>query len=436
MVIEPITTESARGHDYGAVGAVVAAAALRSLARPASVLDWPGDALSRRAFSSRGLRAGGGAHGRQAFGRVLPRPAHGSFAERQPRLGGRGPVVGRRAELSVLATALRDLAAGRGSLVLVVGEPGLGKTRLIQECRKRFMSSAGPGTGGPPLWLEGRCASYAATTPYSLYQHVLAGWAGVAPDQDQTVVARALEQALRAVVDGEDLWPILARMMGLSTAPGFARMTPQELQRETFSALRAVVPRLISLGPTLMMLEDLHWADPTSLRLSEDLATLASEGPLLVLGTTRPDARAELAGLADEVATKGGYRPAQGRLRPAGQGCRAGPSQGAGRGRCQPGCPRQHAPEASRAAPCLEERYFSLGRDEGSIFSTRAVGAWLLRWVHRSPRSWAPRAFPGRPAHPGRARGEYSVLPLCSDRSWAFPSYRPCAPKANSFAWR
>ena len=188
--------------------------------------------------------------------------------------------------------------------MLVVGEPGLGKTRLVQECRKRFMASAGPGTGGPPLWLEGRCASYAATTPYSLYQHVLAGWAGVAPDQDQTVVARALEQALRAVMDGEDLWPILARMMGLSTAPGFARMTPQELQRETFTALRAVVSRLISLGPTVLVLEDLHWADPTSLRLTEDLATLASEGPLLVLGTTRPDARAELAGLESEVATE------------------------------------------------------------------------------------------------------------------------------------
>ncbi len=118
------------------------------------------------------------------------------------------------------------------------------------------------------------------------------------------MVARALEQALRAVMGGEDLWPTLARMMGLSTAPGLARMTPQELQRETFSAIRAVVSRLTSLGPTVLALDDLHWADPTSLRLTEDLASLASEGPLLVLGTKRPDARGELACFESEVATE------------------------------------------------------------------------------------------------------------------------------------
>jgi predicted ATPase len=104
---------------------------------------------------------------------------------------------------------------------------------------------------------------------------------------------------------GKDLWPVLARMMGLSTGPGLARMTPQELQRETFTALRAVVSRLISVGPTVLALEDLHWADPTSLRLTEDLATLAGGGPLLVLGTTRPDPRAELAGFEIGASTEG-----------------------------------------------------------------------------------------------------------------------------------
>jgi class 3 adenylate cyclase/DNA-binding SARP family transcriptional activator/tetratricopeptide (TPR) repeat protein len=303
VVVGPI--RAGARNDYGAVGAVVAAAAaLQSLARPASVLVGPATrAVTERLFDWGPCE--------QVVVPAETKPLAASYLEqpkarsprRQPRLGGRGPVVGRKAELSVLATALQDLGAGRGSLVLVVGEPGLGKTRLVQECRKRFMASAEARSGGSPLWLEGRCASYAATTPYSLYQHLLAGWAGVAPDQEQTVVARALEQALRAAMGGgEDLWPILARMMGLSTAPGLARMTPQELQRETFAAVRSVVARLISFGPTVLALEDLHWADPTSLRLTEDLATLASEGPLLVLATTRPDARAELAGFESKGA--------------------------------------------------------------------------------------------------------------------------------------
>jgi len=301
VVVGPI--RAGARNDYGAVGAVVAAAAaLESLARPASVLVGP----ATRAVTE-GLFKWGPCE--QVVVPAGTEPLAASYLEqprarsprRQPRLGGRGPLVGRRAELSVLATALRDLGEGRGSLVLVVGEPGLGKTRLVQECRERLMASAKPGTGGPPLWLEGRCASYAATTPYSLYQHLLAGWAGVAPDQDQTVVAPALERALGASMGGKDLWPILARMMGLSTGPGLARMTPQELQRETFTAVRALVSRLISLGPTVLVLEDLHWADPTSLRLTEDLATLANDGPLLVLATTRPDARAGLPGLENSL---------------------------------------------------------------------------------------------------------------------------------------
>ena len=72
----------------------------------------------------------------------------------------------------------------------MTGEPGLGKTRLVQECRKRA------GRAGP-VWLEGRCASYASSTPYGLYQQLLANWAGVTPDQPEAVVRPALERGAR-----------------------------------------------------------------------------------------------------------------------------------------------------------------------------------------------------------------------------------------------
>ena len=64
--------------------------------------------------------------------------------------------MGRRAELSVLASALQELEEGRGSLVLLVGEPGLGKTRLVQECGEQLLLASARGrTGGPPLWKVG-----------------------------------------------------------------------------------------------------------------------------------------------------------------------------------------------------------------------------------------------------------------------------------------
>ena len=214
-------------------------------------------------------------------------------AGRHGHLGARAPLAGRAAELGVLDSALREAVGGTGSVVVVVGEAGIGKTRLVLECRKRFMAWVGAGTGRLPLWLEGRCASYASSTPYGLYQQLLATWVGVAPDQDETVLRPALERALVAVMGNKDQWPVLARMMGLAGGTGPARLSPEELQRATFSAMASVVSRLVAIGPTVLVLEDLHWADPTSLRLSTELAALVQDGPLLVLATRRPDPGSE-----------------------------------------------------------------------------------------------------------------------------------------------
>jgi hypothetical protein len=97
-------------------------------------------------------------------------------------------LVGRQIELAVLDDALRESISGAGSVAFIVGEPGLGKTRLVQECRKRFMAWVGAGTGRLPLWLEGRAASYASSTPYGLYQQLLSAWVGAAPEEGEEVV--------------------------------------------------------------------------------------------------------------------------------------------------------------------------------------------------------------------------------------------------------
>jgi predicted ATPase len=123
-------------------------------------------------------------------------------------------LVGRSGEVSVLDAALRDAEAGRGSVVVLVGEPGLGKTRLVQECRKRSMGWAGAGSGRFPLWLEGGCASYASTTPYGLYQHLLASWLGVTTDDDEETIVAALNRALTVTMGAQDLCPVLTRMRG------------------------------------------------------------------------------------------------------------------------------------------------------------------------------------------------------------------------------
>ena len=280
---------------YGAVGEVVSTAAvLQSLARPGSALVGPVTrATAGHLFTwgaSHELVVAPDTRPLIATGLGMPRPR---TVSRRSRLGGSGPLVGRQAELAALDTAMHDAMHGHGSVIVVTGEPGLGKTRLVQECRKRIAA----GNAKPPLWLVGRCASYTSSTPYGLYQQLLANWAGVTPDQPEARVRPALEQALSEVTGTEDLFPWLARMMGLPAGAALGRMTPEELQRATFAAWSSLVSRLEAAGPTVLVLEDLHWADPTSLHLTPHLASLTAGRRLLILATSRPGAGPEVTSL-------------------------------------------------------------------------------------------------------------------------------------------
>ena len=203
--------------------------------------------------------------------------------------------MGRRAELAVLHDVLREATAGKGGVLLVAGDPGLGKTRLVSECRKLFMAWVGAASGRLPLWLEARATSYASSSPYGLYQQLLAAWVGVVPEEGDEVVRAALERAMKAVFGGkagDDQLGLLSQMMGLGlgdAGPALARLPPEALQRSTFEAVRALVSRLLAHGPAVLVLEDLHWADPTSLHLTEELSSLVKEGPLLLVLTRRPE---------------------------------------------------------------------------------------------------------------------------------------------------
>ena len=289
--------------EYGALGDVVSVAAmLQSSARPGSVLVGP----ATRAVTSHLFTWGAaeqvalGGNTRPLVASYLEAP-RARAAERRPGLGGSAPLIGREAEMRVLDTALRDAVGGKGSVVVLTGDPGLGKTRLVQECRKRFIAWVGAHSGRLPLWLEGRCASYASATPYSLYRQLIASWVGVAPDQPETRLRPALETALTNLLGNTNLLLPLARLMGMSAPRGSARIGPEELNRMTFAAIRSVVARFAVAGPTVIVLEDLHWADPTSLRVTRELAELAADRPLLVLVTSRPGTET---GLADIPAAR------------------------------------------------------------------------------------------------------------------------------------
>jgi predicted ATPase/class 3 adenylate cyclase len=278
--------------EYGAVGDVVsAAAALQSAARPGTALVGPATrAVIDHLFTWNGTeQVTSGTTAGAMVASYLDAP-RARAAGRQPGLGGSAPLIGRQAELADLGRAMRDLVAGRGSVVVLTGEPGLGKTRLVKECRTLFMARLGGASGRLPLWLEGRGTSYASGTPYGLYQQLIANWVGVAPDQPAERLRPALETALAALMGNTNLLAPLSRLMG---SPGGSRMSPEELQRAIFEAVKSLAARFAAVGPTIIALEDLHWADPTSMRLTRELAALTAGRRLLVLATTRPGAHGQ-----------------------------------------------------------------------------------------------------------------------------------------------
>lgn len=283
--------------EYVALGDVVStAAALQAAARPGSVLVGP----ESRAVTAHLFRWGTPVElpvspdAKPMVATYLDAP-RATAAERRPRLGGSAPLTGRQAELRVLDTALRAAVAGRGQVVLLTGEPGLGKTRLVLEARNRLIGWVGAGSGRRPVWLEGRGASYASATPYGIYRYLLASWLGVALDQPAAVLRSALGDALTRLMGNTNLVKPLAYLMGLPeakpepNADGGGRTAPEELRRQVFAAMRALVARFAAIAPTVLVLEDLHWADPTSLRLTAELAGLTEGRPLLLLATSRPD---------------------------------------------------------------------------------------------------------------------------------------------------
>jgi class 3 adenylate cyclase/tetratricopeptide (TPR) repeat protein len=284
---------------YGAVGeAVSIAAALNSAAMPASVLVGPATRRAAEALFEWGGTEEVAAHpaAKPLAASYLLRPkvrAKGDVSRR--RLAGSAPLVGRSDEVSVLRTALQDATEGKGSVLVLVGEPGLGKTRLVEECRKLFISWVGSSKVRLPLWLEGRAASFASNRPYGLYHQLLSAWVGVGPEESDNATRLALERALKAVYGARaDTGQVrlLAHVMGLgpeSTGPLLEHFGPEQLQLASFSAVRDLLARLMGHGPTLLVLEDMHWADPTSLRLTEAISSLTADGPLLLLLTRRPE---------------------------------------------------------------------------------------------------------------------------------------------------
>jgi class 3 adenylate cyclase len=208
--------------------------------------------------------------------------------------GLQSPMVGREAELAALLQLCEAVQAGLGRAALVVGEPGLGKTRLITEW-KAAVEEDRHQHGTTPRWVEGRCLSYGQGLAYHLLIDLLRSLIGV-PDMAEEPETRAALMALTDDLFGEqalEVYPYLGHLLSLKlegeALERVKPLDPQALQTQYLAALRRLVQALTSLQPLVVVLEDLHWADPSSTELLVRLLPMVPAEPVLLCLVTRPE---------------------------------------------------------------------------------------------------------------------------------------------------
>lgn len=197
------------------------------------------------------------------------------------------PLVGREAELQALQAAWRRAQASRRvERVLLVGDAGLGKSRLLRE-----FEAAG---AAPGAVLRGRAQPFTQGQVFGLLREVLAGWLGVADEDTPDVVRQRLAAAVAAHGGDAADAALIGHLVGLGGGddPRLAALRDDARQLRE-QALRAVVRLLAALQrqaaqPLRLLLEDLHWADDATLDFVDQLAARHADLPLLVVGLTRP----------------------------------------------------------------------------------------------------------------------------------------------------
>jgi adenylate cyclase len=215
---------------------------------------------------------------------AAPRSARGLEA-----LGLAAPLVGRERELARMEAAFADMRAGRAQVLSLIGEPGAGKSRLQREFFARLESDGR---------LEGvtirraACSALGEQT-YGTAAELLRDAYGVEHGDSVEVVRGKLAAGLETLgVDGEDraaMAAALARVFGLEQDDARVRhLEPEQLKRQIFMAVRALVERRLAASPLVLLVEDLHWADAASIELLGAVADRLADRPLLVLLMYRP----------------------------------------------------------------------------------------------------------------------------------------------------
>ena len=235
-------------------------------------------------------------------------------------LGGlQSPMVGRKAELKSLLQLSQLLQIGLGRAALILGEPGLGKTRLVSEWKKAVSVRTESQT---IRWIEGRCLSYGQGLPYHLIISLVYSLLNLPHTASEPETHLALHSLVEGLfkepglvpdeADLMDVYPYLGHLLSLRLEGEAAERTrlldPQALQNQVQSALRHLLRMLAARQPLTIILEDVHWADASSSDLLAGLIDLVTTERILICLVMRPERGVPGWGLVQAVRQELGNR--------------------------------------------------------------------------------------------------------------------------------
>src|SRR5262245_58140359 len=193
------------------------------------------------------------------------------------------PLVGRERELATLRERFDEVKAGRGQVVGIAGEAGIGKSRLVLEFRHALAQA-----GEAVTWLEGHCISFGQASPFLPLIELLREHFQLDEFDGEPEIIAKVEQGMRRMGELEAHIPAIRYLLSVDPGdPALAAMEGTARRRHLFAALRALSLRGARLRPLVLVIEDLHWIDTSSEEFLNAMLDAVAGVPLLLLVTYR-----------------------------------------------------------------------------------------------------------------------------------------------------
>lgn len=197
-------------------------------------------------------------------------------------------MVGRNKELDRLELHVLKVINNEGSIVNIIGEAGIGKSTLVAELLKKD-------TVKKVTLLRGRALSFGKNLSYYPIIDVLKSWANIKEEDSEKESAQKIEAVIRGIYpDGVDeVFPFIATLMGMKLSGKLAERVRgieiDAMEKLILKNVRELIVRGAQLRPIILVLEDLHWADLSTIELLESLYRLAINNPILYVNVFRPN---------------------------------------------------------------------------------------------------------------------------------------------------